>query len=89
MGKKPIGWGKVIVSPNTGPKGENYLKGNINLQVFRHGGFPSGSVVKNLPIKQEMQMKSLGSSRYPGKGNGNPFQDSCPHGQRSLAGNSP
>ena len=84
--KKPIDWGKVIVSPNTAPKGENYLKGNINLWVFRHGGFPSGSVVKNLPIKQEMQIKSLGSSRYPGKGNGHPFQDSCPHGQRSLTG---
>ena len=33
-----------------------------------------------------------GSGRYPGVGNGNPFQYSClenPHGQRSLVGCSP
>ena len=84
--KKNISRGKVIVSPNTGPKGENYLKGDINLWVFRHGGFPSGLAIKNLLTKQEMQIWSLGSGRYPGKWNGNPFQDSCPHGQRSLTG---
>ena len=27
---------------------------------MRAGGFPSGSAVKNLPAKQEMQVRSLG-----------------------------
>ena len=51
-------------------------------------GFPGGSVVKNLPAKQEMQVRSLGQEDpqekewqhtpvyLPGKS----------HGQRSLAG---
>ena len=42
-----------------------------------------GSMVKNPPAIQEMQV------RAPGGGNGNPLQYSClgnSHGQRSLAG---
>ena len=36
-------------------------------------GFPGGSVVKNLPAKQEMPRSEI----YPGGGNGNPLQHSC------------
>ena len=51
--------------------------------------FPGGSVVKNLPAKQEMCVQSLVQD---GKGNGNPFQYSClekSHEQRSLEGYRP
>ena len=40
-------------------------------------GFPGGSVVKNLPEKQEtqeMQVQFLGQEYPPGEGNGNPLQ---------------
>ena len=42
-------------------------------------GFPGSSVVKKLPAKQETWTQSLdpGSGRFPGEGNGNPFQYSC------------
>ena len=48
-------------------------------------GFPSGSVVKNPPTKQEMQVRSLGWKwqRAP------VFLPGKVHGQRNLAGNSP
>ena len=40
-------------------------------------GFPGGSVVKNLPAKQETWVQYLGSvpgsGRSPGEGNGNPL----------------
>ena len=42
-------------------------------------GFPSGSVVKNLPALQEMQethVRSFGG-RYFGEGSGNSLQYSC------------
>ena len=44
-------------------------------------GFPSGSVVKNLPAKagdagDKGSIPDLG--RSPGEGNGNPLQYSCP-----------
>ena len=38
-------------------------------------GFPDGSVVKNPPAKQESGPRS---GRWPGGGNGNPLQYSCP-----------
>ena len=41
-------------------------------------GFPSGSVVENLPASAEDMRLILGSGRSPGKGNGNPLQYSCP-----------
>ena len=43
-------------------------------------GFPSGSVVKNLPasVGDAEDMGSFpGSERSPGEGNGNPLQYSC------------
>ena len=39
--------------------------------------FPDGSVVKNLPAKQETMGSVLGAGRSPGEGNGNPLQYSC------------
>ena len=39
-------------------------------------GFPGGSVVKNLPAKQETG-SIPGSGRSPGEKNGNPLQYSC------------
>ena len=58
-------------------------------------GFPGGSVVKNLPAKQQMRVWSLGGSgRSPGEGNGCSLHYSClenprhiwfKYGQRSLA----
>ena len=40
-------------------------------------GFPDGSVVKNPPANAGDEGLIPGSRRYPGKGNGNPFQYSC------------
>ena len=56
------------------------------------GGFPGGSVVKNLPASARDVGLILGSGRSPGEGNGNPTPVFVPgkvHGQRSLAGYSP
>ena len=36
-------------------------------------GFPSGSVVKTRPAKQEIQIQLLGWEDTPAKGNGNPL----------------
>ena len=41
------------------------------------GGFPGGSVVKNLPANAGDVGSIPGSGRYPGVGNGNPLQYSC------------
>ena len=40
-------------------------------------GFPSGSVVKNLPANAESMGSILGLGRSPEEGNGNPLQFSC------------
>ena len=40
-------------------------------------GFPSGSVVKNLPVKAGNMGLIPGLGRSPGGGNGNPLQYSC------------
>ena len=40
-------------------------------------GFPGGSVVKNLPAKQDMWVQSLGQKDPLEKENGNPLQYSC------------
>ena len=40
-------------------------------------GFPSGSVVKNLPANAGDVGSILGLGRFPGEGNGNPLQYSC------------
>ena len=53
-----------------------------------HEGFPSGTVLKNLPAKAG-DVRDVGSipglGRSPGVGNGNSLQHSC-HRQRSLEG---
>ena len=57
---------------------------------LKYGGFPSGSVVKNLPAMQETQVPSLGQQNpwrrkwqlTPG------FLPGKSHGQKSLAGHS-
>ena len=38
--------------------------------------FPGAQMVKNLPVRRETQVLSLGSEP-PGEGNGNPLQYSC------------
>ena len=61
-------------------------------QNQERGGFPGGSVIKNLPAMQKARVWSLGWGRPPGEGNGNPLQYSSlenPHGQRSLVGYGP
>ena len=40
-------------------------------------GFPSGSVVKDLPANAGDLDSIPGSGRSPGEGNGNPLQYSC------------
>ena len=42
-------------------------------------GFPGGPVVKNPPQCRDVRDAGLipGSGRYPGEGNGHPFQHSC------------
>ena len=42
-----------------------------------YGGFPGGSVVKNLPHSAGNVSLIPGSGRSPGEGNGNPLQCSC------------
>ena len=44
---------------------------------FPYGGFPGGSVLKNLPANAEDMGSIPGLGRSPGEGNGNPFQYSC------------
>ena len=41
------------------------------------GGFPGGSVVKNLPASTGDAGSVPGSEKSPGEGNGNPLQYSC------------
>ena len=45
------------------------------LLIYR--GFPGGSVIKNLPANAGDTVSILGSGRFPGERNGNPFQYSC------------
>ena len=40
-------------------------------------GFPSGSVVTNLPANAGDAVSIPGWGRFPGEGNGNPLQNSC------------
>ena len=50
------------------------------LLIFRDqrpGGFPGGSVVKNLPANAEDMGLIPGLGRSPAEGNGNPLQYSC------------
>ena len=55
-------------------------------------GFPGGSDGKESACNSGDLGSIPGSGRSPGGGHGNPLQTSClenPHGQRSLAGDSP
>ena len=55
------------------------------------GSFPKGSVIKNLPAKQETRVQSLGWEDLLEKEmatHSSIFAEKC-YGQRSLAGNSP
>ena len=50
-------------------------------------GFPSGSVIKNLPANAEDSISVPGLGRSPGEGNGNQvFLPGKYHGQRNLVG---
>ena len=40
-------------------------------------GFPSGSMVKNLPAKARGTRLTTGHGRFPREGNGSPLQYSC------------
>ena len=53
--------------------------------------FPGGSVIKNLPVKQEAQVLSLGQEDPPGSGSQHTpiFLPGKSHGQRSLEVYSP
>ena len=54
-----------------------------------HGGFPDGSVVKNLPANAGATGDAgsiPGSGRSPGDGNGNPRQYSCPGNRTEKPG---
>ena len=65
-----------------------YLLFNIYLFIW---GFPGGSVVKNLPAMQEMQVQSLGLEDPPKKemATHSSILPGESHGQRSLVGYSP
>ena len=52
-------------------------------------GFLGASVVKNPPASAGAAGSVPGSGRFPGGGNGVPFQYSCLDGQKSLVGYSP
>ena len=52
-------------------------------------GFPAGSVIKNPSANEGAAGSVPGSGRFPGGGNGVPFQYSCLDGQKSLVGYSP
>ena len=45
--------------------------------MFGRLGLPGGSVVKNLPASAGDVGSVLESGRFPGEGNGSPFQYSC------------
>ena len=54
------------------------LQVQFNTSLNKIWGFPAGSVVKNPPAQQEMQIQLLGQKDpLPGEGNGNPLQYSC------------
>ena len=47
-------------------------------------GFPDGSVVKKPPANEEEAGWIPGLGRFPGEGNGNPFQYSCQENPMDL-----
>ena len=76
---KNIQWGKASSLHNVGETEQLHAK----------EGFPSGSLVKNLPTNAGDVGLIPGLGRFPGEGNGNPLQYSCLwkfKGQGSLVG---
>ena len=67
------GW-KFVWSRFGGPGGGAPRRPGAQLHCE---GFPSGSVVKNLPARRAMQVSIPTLGRSSGKGNGNPLQHSC------------
>ena len=70
-----------------------YLYNTYNMHIYiciiHLKGFPGGSVLKDPPANDEMQVPSLDLGRFPRGGNGNPLQYSClgnPMDRRSPAG---
>ena len=64
-----------------------YIHTYTDIYIFV--GFPSGTVVKNMPANAGHMDSMPGSGRSPGVGNSNPLLILLPgkfHGQRSLAG---
>ena len=53
------------------------MMGPFTGAVTRKMGFPSGSVVKNLPANAGNPGSIPRSRRDPGEGHANPFQHSC------------
>ena len=54
-----------------------YFQQLIEPKYFSSMGFPGDSVVKNPPANAGDLDSIPGLGRSPGKGNGNPLQDSC------------
>ena len=57
--------------------------------ILHYMGFLGASIVKNPPANAGATGSVPGSGRFPGGGNGIPFQYSCLDGQESLVGYSP
>ena len=57
--------------------GDQNNKLTLNPIRGANGGFPGGSVVKNLPANAGDKGSIFGLGRPPGKGNGNLLQYSC------------
>ena len=53
------------------------MESTYNTQVLYCEDFPGGSVVKNLPVMQEMQVRSLGQEDLLEEEMGNSLQYSC------------
>ena len=74
--------------PGSTPGSERSPREGIGYPLM---GFPGGSDGKESAEMWETWVQSW-DRKIPGGGHGNPLQDSClgnPHGQRSLAGDSP
>ena len=67
----PYLWKEGILLENIIDSGPLYIP-----KAFQVLGFPSGSVVNNLPAKQ-MWAQPLGWEDSPGEGNSNPLQYFC------------
>ena len=75
-------WERVkCMFPCPGPRKETLWSPDLGLCVWHSpshfGGYPGGSVIKNLPANAGDSGSVPGSRRAPGGGHGNPLQDSC------------